>query len=43
MASKMTLEERFKKLMKLNVEKDTQLKYLRKQLEQAMRNNRGEI
>ena len=43
MTSSMTLEERFEQLMKVNVEKNAQLEYLRKQLEQAMRNNLREI
>ena len=39
----MTLEERFEHLMKVNAEKDAQLEYLRKQLEQSMRRNRKEL
>ena len=34
-----TLEERFEQLIKLNIEKDAQLNYLRRKLDQAMRNN----
>ena len=43
MASSLSLEEKFEQLLKLNAEKDAQLEYLRKQLDQAMRNNRREI
>jgi len=39
----MTLDERFEQLMKINAEKDTQLEYLKKQLDYAMRNNRRDI
>ena len=38
-----TLEERFEELMRSNIEKDARVKYLEKQLAQAMRNNRREI
>jgi len=39
MSSSTSLEEKFEQLMKLNAKKDAQLEYLRKQLDQAMRNN----
>jgi hypothetical protein len=39
----MTLEERFEHVMKLNAEKEAQIEYLRRQLDQAMRRNRKEI
>jgi len=39
----MTLEERFEQLMKDNAEKEAPLEYLRRQLEQAIRNNRREV
>ena len=42
-ATSQTFEERFEQLMKLNVEKDAQLDYLIRQLDQAMRNNQKEI
>jgi len=38
-----TLEEKFEQLLKLNAEKDAQLDYLRRQLDQAMMNNQKEI
>jgi len=43
MSSSTFLEEKFEQLIKLNAEKDAQLEYLRKQLDQARRNNRREI
>jgi len=43
MSSSTSLEEKFEQLMKLNAKKDAQLEYLKKQLDQAMRNNRREI
>lgn len=43
MASSMTLEDRFEQLMKANAEKHAPLEYLRRQLDQAIRNNRREI
>jgi len=38
-----TPEERFEQLLKLNTEKDAELDYLRRQLDQSMGNNRREI
>ena len=43
MSASSTLEENFQQLLKLNAEKDAQLEYLRKQLDQKMRNNRKQI
>jgi len=43
MTSKMILEERFEQLMKANAKTDAHLWFHRKQLDQAMRNNRREI
>jgi len=43
MFASLTLEEMFEQLLKLNAEKDAQVEYLRKQLDQAMRNNRKAI
>ena len=43
MASSMTLAEMLEPLMTVNAEKDAQIEYLRKQLEQAIKNNRREI
>jgi len=37
------LEEKFDQLLNHNAEKDAELEYLRKQLEQAMKNNQKEI
>jgi len=38
-----TFKEKFEQLMKVNAEKDAQLDYLRKQCDQAMRNNQKKI
>jgi len=43
MTTSVALEERFEQLLKLSARKDAQLEYLKKQLVQAMRNNRREI
>ena len=43
MSSSLTVEERFEQLIKVNDEKDAQLEYLWRQLDQAMRNNRREL
>ena len=39
----MTLEEQFEQLMKDNAKKDAQFDYLRRKIEQAMRNNWREV
>ena len=42
-ASSQTLEEKFEEMLRIHAEKGAQIDYLRKQLDQSMRNNRREI